>query len=240
VSWNRRAGDWPADGWHFLGSTLTAFGIEPANRVLAAALAGWLSQWVDVGIWPREAPLWAQLGLALLVGELFQYWVHRLQHETDCLWRFHAVHHSALRLYWLNAARFHPLDLALNSLVAFVPLLALGAGPEVFVLHALFTAVHGVFQHCNLDVRAGPLNWILSMAELHRWHHSTLVAEANRNYGQELIVWDIVFGTRFLPRDREPPERIGIADLPRFPTRYLAHLASPFRWSRVKLESRAA
>ena len=97
-----------------------------------------------------------------------------------------------------------------------------------------------VFQHCNLDLRLGPLNWIFSMAELHRWHHSTLIVESNRNYGQELIVWDAVFGTRFLPPGREPPERIGIPDLPRFPTGYLAHLSSVFRWARVKLESRAA
>jgi sterol desaturase/sphingolipid hydroxylase (fatty acid hydroxylase superfamily) len=238
--WNRVAGDWPADGWHFIGSTLTAYGIEPLDRLLAAGLAAWLAQWFDVAIWPVAWPLWAQLGLALVVGELFQYWVHRLQHETDCLWRFHAVHHSAPRLYWLNAARFHPLDLAMNSLAAFVPLLAIGAGSEVILLYGLFSAVHGVFQHCNLDLRLGPLNWIFSMAELHRWHHSTLLREANHNYGQELIVWDAVFGTRFLPDDREPPEQIGIPDLPRFPARYLAHLASPFRWAQTRRESAAA
>jgi hypothetical protein len=39
-----------------------------------------------------------------------------------------------------------------------------------------------------------------------------------------------VFGSFFLPPDREPPVEIGIADMPDFPTRYLAQLASPFRW----------
>jgi sterol desaturase/sphingolipid hydroxylase (fatty acid hydroxylase superfamily) len=50
------------------------------------------------------------------------------------LWRFHATHHSAPRLYWLNASRFHFVDIALNNVAAFVPLVALGAGIEVFVL----------------------------------------------------------------------------------------------------------
>jgi sterol desaturase/sphingolipid hydroxylase (fatty acid hydroxylase superfamily) len=72
------------------------------------------------------------------------------------------------------------------------------------------------------------------MAEPHRWHHSRTLAEANTNYGSNLIVWDLVFGTFFLPRDRQPPAAIGIGNMPEFPTRYLAQLASPFRWKELK------
>ena len=64
-----------------------------------------------------------------------------------------------------------------------------------------------------------------------------VVREANNNYGQQLIIWDIVFGTRFLPADRMPPEVIGMANLDAFPMTYLAQVASPFRWSRIKRES---
>jgi sterol desaturase/sphingolipid hydroxylase (fatty acid hydroxylase superfamily) len=58
--------------------------------------------------------------------------------------------------------------------------------------------------------------------------------EANTNYGSNLIVWDLVFGTFFLPRDREPPDAIGIADMPDFPRGYLAQLAAPFQWARLR------
>ena len=75
------------------------------------------------------------------------------------------------------------------------------------------------------------------MAEPHRWHHSRTLGEANSNYGSNLIVWDLVFGSFFLPADRNAPREIGIADLPRFPTGYLAHLATPFRWAAVRRES---
>jgi sterol desaturase/sphingolipid hydroxylase (fatty acid hydroxylase superfamily) len=57
----------------------------------------------------------------------------------------------------------------------------------------------GIFQHANVQLRLGPLNWFFSMAELHRWHHSRTVEEANHNYGQTISVWDWVFGTRYLP-----------------------------------------
>jgi sterol desaturase/sphingolipid hydroxylase (fatty acid hydroxylase superfamily) len=74
------------------------------------------------------------------------------------------------------------------------------------------------------------------MAELHRWHHSQLVCESNTNYGQNLVLWDIVFGTRFLPADREPPKEIGIANLPGFPMTWWAQLWSPLRWAAIKRE----
>ena len=91
-----------------------------------------------------------------------------------------------------------------------------------------------------MDVRLGPRNYFFSMAELHRWHHSKQMEEANHNYGQNVIVWDLVFGTFFLPKDREPPEDIGIPNLPAFPMTFWRQLASPFRWRRIKRESATA
>jgi sterol desaturase/sphingolipid hydroxylase (fatty acid hydroxylase superfamily) len=237
-SWQRSQGDVPVDLGHLVVSgAITLQLLRPAMLALAVALGGWVSALVGDGIWPDSWPLLAQLVLALIVGEFFMYWVHRLGHEVELLWRFHAVHHSAPRLYFLNAVRFHPVDLAISNYAPFVPLMALGASPELLALFALFSGVHGTFQHANIPIRLGPLNWFFSMAELHRWHHSRCLEEANTNYGQNLIVWDVVFGTRFLPADREPPEDIGISDLPAFPMDYWGQLTSPIHWRRIQQES---
>ncbi len=198
-----------------------------------------LSNALGMKLWPSDWPLLAQLLLALLIGELGTYWIHRLMHENPFLWRFHAAHHSAPRLYWFNAARFHPLDLFAQQFLAVTPLVLLGADMRIIALHTLFTAIHGMFQHCNVDIRLGPLNWFFSMAELHRWHHSKHLEEANTNYGANVIFWDIVFQTRFLPQDRNPPTEIGIADLPSFPGGYWAQILSPFRWKEVEASARA-
>ena len=96
-------------------------------------------------------------------------------------------------------------------------LLAVGCPFEVLFLFLLVSGVHGFFQHANLPLRCGPLNYFFSMAELHRWHHSKNIEEANHNYGQNVIIWDLVFGTFYLPKDREPPVYIGLPDLPAFP-----------------------
>lgn len=205
----------------------------------AAGGASWLSETLGATLWPTGWPLIAQLLLALVVGEFATYWIHRLMHERPLLWRFHAAHHSAPRLYWLNAGRFHPIDLFAQYALSVTPLVLLGADPGVIALHALYTAIHGMFQHCNVDIRLGPLNWFFSMAELHRWHHSKHVEEANTNYGANIIWWDIVFRSRFHPVDRKPPTEIGIASLPDFPTGYWGHLLSPLRWQAIERSARA-
>jgi len=161
------------------------------------------------------------------------HWVHRWQHEREFLWRFHAVHHSSPRLYWLNGTRNHPLDLGLTYIVGYLPLVALGASEVVIMLFTLFDPLLGLLQHANIAMRLGPLNYVFSAAEPHRWHHSRGLNEANSNYGSNLLVWDLVFGTFFLPPNRAP-DSIGIGSMPDFPQTFAAQMAAPFRWRRLK------
>lgn len=236
--WLHSKGDLSVDIGHLVVSgLLTTRLLEIPIRLGAIAAGAWLAGQVGATIWPTDWNLWLQLGIALVFGEFFLYWVHRLTHEYDLLWRFHAMHHSAPRLYFLNAVRFHPVDIALSTFAPMIPLILIGADARIIALFGLVSAVHGLFQHANLVLKLGPLNWFFSMAELHRWHHSRRLEESNTNFGQNLIVWDIVFGTRFLPKDREPPEDIGIAGLPAFPMDYWGQLLSPLRWRAIREES---
>ncbi|MDJ0865743.1 MAG: sterol desaturase family protein [Myxococcota bacterium] len=238
-SWLHSTGDLRVDTALFATNTLVIATTTPIVVGAAIAFGGWLAETMGAGLWPLAWPVLAQLALALVIAEAVEYSVHRAMHEVPWLWRFHATHHSAPRLYWLNAVRFHPIDLFLVGVGKLVPLAVLGAGPEVLALVNLVSGVHGTFQHANLPLRLGPLNWVFSMAELHRWHHSKRIEEANTNYGGNLIVWDVLFGTRFLP-DRAPPEAIGIADLPAFPAGFVDNLLAPFRWKSIEARSRGA
>jgi sterol desaturase/sphingolipid hydroxylase (fatty acid hydroxylase superfamily) len=109
----------------------------------------------------------------------------------------------------------------------------LGVNEEALAMQTLFTVVVGVFQHANIDVRLGPLNRLFSLSEVHRWHHSKDVREANHNYGSNLTIWDVVFGTWYLPA-RRPPIDLGIGDMPGFPKGYLDQLMVPFRWRTLR------
>jgi sterol desaturase/sphingolipid hydroxylase (fatty acid hydroxylase superfamily) len=234
-AWLRSHGDVMTDVLH---ASLSDHVVKQLVRALTQGgtvlVAGALAARLGGGLWPAQWPLAVQLGLALLVAELVQYWLHRLEHRWDGLWRFHATHHSAPRLYWLNAARLHPVDATLLYLTSFTILIVLGCPEIVLALFAVFDAVFGVIQHSNIRLALGPLSWILSTPELHRWHHSRVLEEANANYGSNLIVWDLVFGTYFLPADRRPPTDIGVAEMPSFPQDYWGQILSPLRWRALR------
>lgn len=234
-AWNRDHGDVRADVMHFFVSSGLTTQIVTGLSVLALVpLGDLLVARVGLQLWPRDWPILVQLALALCISEFGGYWAHRLQHEVPLLWRVHAAHHGAVRLYWLNAARFHPIDMAMLTFAGFCPLVLLGCPPDTMALTLLFAGMHGTFQHANIHVKLGFLNWLLSTAELHRWHHSRSIEESSANYSGHVLLWDIVFGTRFLPKDREPPCDVGIAEMPTFPNDYLEQLKSPFTLDRLK------
>lgn len=235
--WRHDKGDLKADVGLAATNAIVNGVAQPLFIAASVGVAAWLSAAYGARLWPDQWPLLAQLVVALIVAELVEYSVHRAYHEVPFLWPLHATHHSANRLYWFNAIRFHPVDILLVGPGKLVPLVVLGADGPVLALVGVFSAVHGVYQHANIPCRIGPLNWIFSMAELHRWHHSPNLEEANHNYGGNLIVWDVVFGTRWLPKDREPPVEIGIGDLPNFPQDYGSLILSPLRWKRVVEQS---
>jgi sterol desaturase/sphingolipid hydroxylase (fatty acid hydroxylase superfamily) len=178
------------------------------------------------GIWPHGWPIWVQAVLMVLAVDLLRYWLHRAAHETDTLWRLHAVHHSVEQLYWLNTARFHPIEKTLQMVLDSVPFLLMGVDARVLALYYVAYATNGFFQHCNIALRYGALNYIVGSAETHRWHHSREPREANANYGNTVIVWDLVFGTWFLPREREV-DRLGLREP--YPRRFAELMKAPFR-----------
>ena len=81
----------------------------------------------------------ASIALVLIVGELPGYWVSsRLEHEREGLWRFHAVHHSAPRLYWLNAGTLSPHRLAILTLApSYLLQVLLGCGEQMLAYFGL-------------------------------------------------------------------------------------------------------
>jgi len=204
--------------------------VIPAFAAIAFALCAGAfanSVWEVRHVWPHHLPGILQVGLVLIAADFLRYWQHRAMHRSPTLWRLHAIHHSPDRLYSLNVGRFHPLEEVLQSLVETLPFVLLGVDARVLAGYYVFYAVNGFFQHSNCDVRLGGLNQVIAGPELHRWHHAARIDDANHNYGNKLIIWDTLFGTRYLPADREVGE-LGNGD-PTYPTTFVGQVAAPFR-----------
>ncbi|MEO1064738.1 MAG: sterol desaturase family protein [Actinomycetota bacterium] len=151
-----------------------------------------------------------RLAFGVVLFDLAAYWVHRWSHEWPLLWKVHSIHHSTRHLDWISGLRVHPLDGALIA-PPFVLLLAAGFDAEEAGIFAVVQIVAGLFFHANVRWRLRPLHRIVSTPEFHHWHHSIEREAYCSNYAAFLPVWDQLFGTYFMPKDRRP-QAYGVTD----------------------------
>lgn len=224
--WRNTLANVPTDATYF---ALMQVGLP---TLLSVTLVVWLSEalqrsgLVVDGLWPHHWPFAAQAILIVVAADFFRYWLHRAMHRVPLLWRLHAVHHAPQRLYALNVGWVHPIEKAVQFCADALPFALLGVAPEVLAARILIYSANGFYQHCNCQLRMGWLNYVIAGPELHRWHHSMLPGEADNNYGNNVIVWDLLFGTWFLPKERSVGD-LGLMNRS-YPTGFLGHLKAPF------------
>jgi len=88
-------------------------------------------------------PVAVQMVVCLIGEDVVLYWSHRCFHGTR-LWKYHAVHHSSDQLEWISAARFHPVDLLFEGVLAGVVMIFAGISPSVLVLLAFHPRALGL------------------------------------------------------------------------------------------------
>jgi sterol desaturase/sphingolipid hydroxylase (fatty acid hydroxylase superfamily) len=175
--------------------------------------------------WFASQPVALQALETLVAADFLGYWNHRAFHR-GCLWRIHAIHHSAQTVDWLAAARVHPLGEAVTAIVQFVPLYLLGFNGRALAAALPLLTAYTVFLHANLRWDFGPLRYLLASPRFHRWHHTSQAEGLDRNFAG-LFPWlDVLFGTFWMPKEREP-DRFGVAE--EVPAGLLGQLAWPFR-----------
>jgi sterol desaturase/sphingolipid hydroxylase (fatty acid hydroxylase superfamily) len=199
--------------------------------------------------WLGSGPLaYAALTAALFVAfDLSTYITHRLSHEVPALWAFHRVHHSAEVLTPLTLLRKHPVYDALSGamdIVLVAPLqglilylwglettnLAIGG---LTVAFGAFSWAGGVLRHSHVWLSFGPVgDRIIVSPATHQIHHSTAVGHWNRNYGEVLAIWDVMFGTACLTPRTPEPLAFGLGDgRPQPHPNLVEAMVEPFRYA---------
>ena len=141
--------------------------------------------------------------IGVLLFDMTVYWTHRFYHEIPFLWKFHAIHHSTKTLDWASGFRGHPFDGTLIA-PAFVFLLVAGFSPELTGTLVVAQILLGLFLHANVRWRLRPLHKLIITPEFHHWHHTSEVDAIWSNYSTFLPIWDLIFGTYYMPKDRRP------------------------------------
>jgi sterol desaturase/sphingolipid hydroxylase (fatty acid hydroxylase superfamily) len=172
-------------------------------------------------------PLWAQVAGILVLSDFVGYWMHRFFHAGR-LWKFHAVHHSSVDLDWLSAVRLHPVNDVVMRVAGILPILLLGFAPIAVAGVLPILTLMAILVHANIDWDWGPLRSVIVSPRFHRWHHTDETEARDKNFAGLLPIWDILFGTYHMPRDRQPAA-FGTATP--VPAGLMGQLAYPFRSS---------
>jgi sterol desaturase/sphingolipid hydroxylase (fatty acid hydroxylase superfamily) len=149
----------------------------------------------------------------------FGYYVfHLLSHRVPWMWAFHRVHHSAQTLQVFANVRVHPVEIVMTgpfkaaaSALVMAPALYFGTGEAPFatilginLMSAFYGLVGAQLHHSHIWISWGRvLEHVFISPAQHQIHHSIAPRHWNRNMGGNFAMWDWMFGTLYVPRERE-------------------------------------
>lgn len=188
---------------------------------------------VVVGIFGWEPPrtlspfyaLGSVVGFFLLY-DLINYWSHVLFHKIPMLWSFHRVHHAAEVLTPITAYRSHPVEYLVTGILG-APVVGMAAVffqnlssqdmqvAAIFGVNA-FTFLFSLFgyhlRHSHVWLSYGPvLSRVFISPAQHQIHHSVDPRHRDKNFGIRFALWDALFGTLYVPKERESLT-VGLSD----------------------------
>ncbi len=143
-------------------------------------------------------PSWGRIIISVILLDLAIYLQHIMFHAVPALWRVHRMHHADLDFDVTTGARFHPIEIILSMLIKFGVIAATGASAAGVLIFEVLLNATSMFNHGNVRLPVGLdryLRWLVVTPDMHRVHHSILVAETNSNFGFNLPWWDRLLGT---------------------------------------------
>jgi sterol desaturase/sphingolipid hydroxylase (fatty acid hydroxylase superfamily) len=170
------------------------------------------------------SPLWTAIIFSFilaLLADFGSFIAHYCMHRIPVLWEFHKVHHSAEVLTPLTAYRIHPLDDILTMCVIGLLIGSADALARFFVCPAISSyTVYGVglasylfflagyhLRHSHIWLSYGSvLSRIFISPAQHQIHHSKAKRHWDKNYGFIFATWDYLFGSLYVPKERETIE----------------------------------
>mgnify|MGYP001235715249 FL=1 len=146
-------------------------------------------------------PLWAMWILTFILIDLVFYIYHRISHKSRFLWAIHMSHHSSEEMNFAVSFRQAWLG-PLSKIPFFIVLPLIGLDPTIIAVAGVISTLWGIFGHTQVIKKLGPLEWIFNTPSHHRVHHGANEQYIDKNYGNLFIIWDRMFGTFELEKER--------------------------------------
>lgn len=140
--------------------------------------------------------------LIFFVGDAWFYCAHRFLHHPKIYKYIHAVHHRSLDVNPFSSNSFHLLESVLLTiwiiplvLIFPIPTVALGINQGIGTFNNIKSHLgYELYPKCFSKVF--PLNLLITSIN-HNLHHT----KYNGNYGLQLRIWDMFFGTELKETD---------------------------------------
>jgi sterol desaturase/sphingolipid hydroxylase (fatty acid hydroxylase superfamily) len=206
--------DWKATGVNLGLASLLEPSALPFSAAIVSAFGGGLIHLRIDGVWYVLS-----LIIYVIALDLTKYWLHRLDHAVPFLWAMHSFHHSAEAITFFTGGRHYWLGRILTG--SLLPILPIVFDTPVSMagIVAFIFFLPDSCAHLNVRLPMGRLITWVNSPQWHRIHHSVHPEHHDKNFAALLPIWDILFGTAWVPKLDEypatgiiPSEKVGIID----------------------------
>jgi sterol desaturase/sphingolipid hydroxylase (fatty acid hydroxylase superfamily) len=184
------------------------------------------------GMAANDVPTWLQVVVLLVVNDLKNYAVHRIEHNVGLLWRFHKLHHAAHEVSYFTP-RDHPSYNIEKFFTNFAMMYVLGPDLDASLIMWTIYASIQALNHSNIDFphwRGDKIPWwgyVISTPNYHAWHH-TVHCGYDKNLADTFPFIDLIFGTAELPRGNPGEWTFGVEERELLPASAIGQILSPF------------
>ena len=169
----------------------------------------------DFIVWPPYVVMALFTFTLFLCEDFSRFFVHYCYHKIPLLWRFHAIHHSAVTMTPLTLYRVHFIEYFINAIRS---LLVTGSISGLFIyafkgqigvyevlgvsiFNFLFNMAGSNLRHSHVYIGFGRFEAAFISPAQHQIHHSSSERHLDKNFGASLAIWDKLFGSWLSSKD---------------------------------------
>lgn len=146
---------------------------------------------------------WWAWGILFFADDFSYYWFHRISHSSRYFWASHVVHHSSMKYNLGTALRQTWTGNLSGAFVFWIWLPLIGFSPVAVMTMQAISLLYQFWIHTeHINKFPAPIEYIFNTPSHHRVHHGSDLNYLDKNHAGVLIIWDRLFGTFELERNR--------------------------------------
>ena len=185
------------------------------------------SGYFNADSWPSWTIMALYTFILFIVADFTQFIVHVAFHKIPFLWEFHKLHHTATTLNPFTVYRFHPVEIFTGKFCVLVSISTVtgvfvhlfGGRISIFlvmgapIINFCLDSFGGVLRHTIVPFRYPELiEKIIISPRQHQLHHSRVHKHFDKNFGNGLAVWDLIFGSLIHSPKTNDPLNYGVIE----------------------------